>query len=49
MLYDVFDLDQELVKANEKPFISLFDASLVGGVLEVPAFASDAVRKPGRA
>lgn len=48
MLYDVFDLDKDKVKANEKPFISLFEAKVAGGVLEVPAFGSEAVRKPGR-
>lgn len=48
MLYDVFDLDKDQVKANEKPFISLFEAKVVGGVLEVPPFGSEAVRKPGR-
>ncbi len=48
MLYDAFDLDKELVKVDEKPFISLFDARVVEGVLEVPPFGSDAVRKPGR-
>lgn len=49
MLYDVFDLDKDRVKASEKPFVSLFQARVVAGVLEVPPFGSDAVRKPGRA
>ncbi|MDY7017774.1 MAG: type I-C CRISPR-associated protein Cas5c [Nitrospirota bacterium] len=49
MLYDVFDLGKEVVSENDKPFISLFDAHVRNGVLKVPAFASDAVRKPGRA
>lgn len=49
MLYDVFDLGKEVVSENDKPFISLFDAHVRNGVLEVPTFASDAVRKPGRA
>ena len=49
MLYDVFDLRKEVVGDKDKPFITLFDASLVGGVLEVPAFGSEAVRKPERA
>ncbi len=49
MLYDVFDLGKEVVSEKDKPFISLFDAHVRNGVLEVPAFASDAVRKPGRA
>ena len=48
MLYDVFDLDKDKVKANEEPFISLFEANVVGGVLEVPPFGSEVVRKPGR-
>lgn len=48
MLYDVFDLDKNQVKANEKPFISLFEVEVVGGVLEVPPFGSEVVRKPGR-
>jgi CRISPR-associated protein Cas5d len=48
MLYDVFDLSKEVVKDNDKPFITLFDASLVGGVLEVPPFGSEAVKRPGR-
>ncbi len=49
MLYDVFDLDKATVKANEKPFISLFEAKVIAGVLEVPPFRSNAVRKPLRA
>ena len=48
MLYDVFDLGKEGVSEKDKPFISLFDAHVRGGVLDVPVFASDAVRKPGR-
>ena len=48
MLYDVFDLSREVVKDGDKPFITLFDATLVGGVLEVPPFESAAVKKPGR-
>ena len=49
MLYDVFDLSREVVKDGDKPFITLFDASLVGGVLEVPPFESAAVKKPRKA
>lgn len=49
MLYDVFDLSRDAVKDGDPPFISLFDAHLRGGVLEVPPFDSDAVKKPGRA
>jgi CRISPR-associated protein Cas5d len=48
MLYDVFDLTREAVNENAKPFITLFNASLHEGVLEVPAFDSPAVKKPGR-
>ena len=47
MLYDVFDLRKEAVKHNDKPFITLFDAHMRGGVLEVPSFDSAAVKKPG--
>jgi CRISPR-associated protein Cas5d len=47
MLYDVFDLRREVV-INDKPFISLFDASVVNGVVEVPSFESEKVRKPER-
>lgn len=48
ILYDVFDLSREAVKDGDPPFISLFEAHLRGGVLEVPPFGSDAVKKPGR-
>jgi len=47
MLYDVFDLRKDAVKDTEKPFISLFDAHIRNGVLEVPSFDSAAVKKPG--
>jgi len=46
MLYDVFDLRKEVVKEKDKPFITLFDAHVRNGVLEVPAFASVEVKKP---
>ena len=46
MLYDVFDLRKEVVNDKDKPFITLFDASLIGGVLNVPPFESDSVKKP---
>lgn len=49
MLYDVFDLQKEAVCDNNKPFITLFDAWVRDGVLEVPDFHSEAVKKPGRA
>jgi CRISPR-associated protein Cas5d len=47
MLYDVFDLRRDVVR-DDKPFISLFDATVVGGVLKVPAFGDEKVRKPER-
>ena len=47
MLYDVFDLGREKVSLKKaEPFITLFDARVVDGVLEVPPFESKAVRKP---
>jgi CRISPR-associated protein Cas5d len=48
MLYDVFDLRRETVRDKDEPFITLFYASVRNGVLEVPSFDSDAVKKPGR-
>lgn len=47
MLYDVFDLAREIVKDDERPFISLFDATLRGGVMDVPPFEDPSVKKPG--
>jgi CRISPR-associated protein Cas5d len=47
MLYDVFDLRKNAIKDNVKPFISLFDAHIRKGILEVPPFDSEAVKKPG--
>ncbi len=47
MLYDVFDLRRDVVR-DDTPFISLFDATVKGGVLEVPPFDSEKVRKPER-
>ncbi len=49
MLYDVFDLRREVVRDNDEPFITLFDAWVRGGVLEVPYFDTETVKKPGRA
>jgi CRISPR-associated protein Cas5d len=49
MLYDVYDLRKEVVREKDQPFITLFDAHVCNGVLDVPAFASEAVRKPERA
>lgn len=45
MLYDVFDLTREIV-INDRPFISLFYAAVDNGVMEVPDFESEKVRKP---
>lgn len=49
MLYDVFDLANDAPGLDGKPYISLFDATVRQGAIEVPEFKSDAVRKPGRA
>lgn len=49
MLYDVFDLARASVSTvKAEPFISLFEANVTGGVLNVPEYTSDAVRKPPR-
>jgi CRISPR-associated protein Cas5d len=48
MLYDVFDITKDTVAENEPPFISLFDARVAGGVLDVPPFECDRVIKPRR-
>lgn len=45
VLYDVFDLSRP-GKPDSPPFISLFEARIVGGVMEVPEFDDPAVRKP---
>jgi CRISPR-associated protein Cas5d len=45
MLYDVFDLSRP-GSSSDAPSISLFQANINNGVLEVPAYASAAVRKP---
>mgnify|MGYP000091252559 CR=1 FL=1 len=47
MLYDVFDLSREVIDDKDKPSISLFEAKLVGGVMDVPAYADAAVKKLG--
>ena len=44
MLYDVFDLSRP-GESTSKPSVSLFRAKVEGGVLEVPAYLSDKVRK----
>ncbi len=46
MLYDVFDLANESPTLEGKPSISLFDATIQCGVIDVPEFGSAAVRKP---
>jgi CRISPR-associated protein Cas5d len=45
MVYDVFDLDAVTDGASE-PFISLFWAEMKHGVVEVPPWDSEGVRKP---
>jgi CRISPR-associated protein Cas5d len=45
MLYDVFDLSRP-GSSTDKPHISLFQASIQGGVLEVPPYHNEQVRKP---
>lgn len=45
MLYDVFDLSKPGAW-DDKPSVSLFDAKVVGGVLEIPEYSSNAVLKP---
>lgn len=47
MLYDVFDLSRPGSSAD-KPSVSLFQAEISRGVLQVPPYASAQVRKPGR-
>lgn len=47
MLYDVFDLEREVVGDKDAPAISLFEARMIGGGIDVPAYASAAVIKPG--
>lgn len=45
MLYDVFDLSREVIDDKDKPSISLFEAKLLNGVMEVPAYSDSAVKK----
>lgn len=47
MLYDVFDLGRTNKPGAAKPFISVFRAEIRNGVLEIPPYDSDLVRKPG--
>lgn len=45
MLYDVFDLSKP-GSSFDKPFITVFDAKVTQGHLQIPPFESEAVRKP---
>ena len=45
MLYDVFNLEKVDI-GTAKPYVSLFQAKLVNGVLEVPPWESELVKKP---
>ncbi len=45
MIYDVFDLSRP-GGSDSPPFISLFEARIVGGVMDIPEFDNPAVRKP---
>ena len=47
MLYDVFDLSRTNKPGAGKPFISVFRAEIRKGVLDIPPYESDLVRKPG--
>lgn len=47
MLYDVFDLHDFAVRKEPAPYITLFKASLEGGVMKVPDFDSAEVLRPG--
>lgn len=48
MVYDTFDISAKIPPGGGPPFISLFPASLNHGVIEIPPFESDMVRKPER-
>ena len=49
MLYDVFDLTRASVSTTKaEPFISVFQANVAAGVLNVPEYTSNAVCKPPR-
>ena len=45
MLYDVFNLSK-VGTSNDPPSISLFEAKIKNGILEIPAYSSNAVKKP---
>lgn len=48
MIYDVFDLSSP-GHCESRPSVSLFWARVKQGVMEIPPFESEEVRKPGRA
>lgn len=48
MLYDVFDLHKFKVTKKAEPYVTLFKANMVQGVIEVPEFDSELVLKPER-
>ena len=48
MLYDVFDLHKYEVTPKAEPFVTVFEAKLENGVLDVPDFDSELVLKPER-
>lgn len=48
MLYDVFDLHKYEVAPKAEPFVTVFEAKLENGVLDVPDFDSELVLKPER-
>lgn len=45
MVYDTFNIG-EVVTREAKPYITLFNATLNKGIIEIPAWESDMVRKP---
>ncbi len=47
MLYDVFDLDDFEVRKKTTPMVTLFNAKMVNGVIEIPDFHSDSVIRGG--
>ena len=49
VLFDVFDLSNDAPRLDGTPFVSVFDATVKAGVIDVPEYTSDAVRKPRRA
>lgn len=45
MVYDTFNIE-EVVIGDAKPFITLFNATMNHGIMEIPPWESDLVRKP---